>query len=114
MTRLSVQASATSHAAIEHYRQRYGVQRAVLPRVVASSGVVAETARGAVGQRGFEAAKGHLRERFLDGALIEAGARGGLGRRAMMLGARVKGGAHSDGGSLNLKTRRRKALNGVQ
>lgn len=33
---LSVQASATSHAAIEHYRQRYGVQRAVLPRVVAA------------------------------------------------------------------------------
>lgn len=32
---LSVQASATSHAAIEFYRQRYGVQRAVLPRVVA-------------------------------------------------------------------------------
>ena len=33
---LSVQASATSHAAIEFYRQRYGVQRAVLPRVVAA------------------------------------------------------------------------------
>jgi len=31
---LSVQASATSHAAIEFYRQRYGVQRAVLPRVL--------------------------------------------------------------------------------
>src|SRR5512145_188825 len=29
---LSVQASATSHAAIEFYRQRYGIQRAVLPR----------------------------------------------------------------------------------
>ncbi|MFT3818446.1 MAG: peptidase U32 family protein [Rubrivivax sp.] len=32
---LSVQASATTHAAIEFYRRRYGVQRAVLPRVVA-------------------------------------------------------------------------------
>jgi collagenase-like PrtC family protease len=31
---LSVQASATSHAAIEFYRRRYGVQRAVLPRVL--------------------------------------------------------------------------------
>jgi collagenase-like PrtC family protease len=31
---LSVQASATSHAAIEFYRKRYGVQRAVLPRVL--------------------------------------------------------------------------------
>src|SRR5574337_1665222 len=31
---LSVQASATSHAAIEFYRQRYGVVRAVLPRVL--------------------------------------------------------------------------------
>lgn len=31
---LSVQASATSHAAIEFYRQRYGIQRAVLPRVL--------------------------------------------------------------------------------
>jgi collagenase-like PrtC family protease len=30
---LSVQASATSHAAIEFYRRRYGIQRAVLPRV---------------------------------------------------------------------------------
>jgi putative protease len=31
---LSVQASATSHAAIEFYRRRYGIQRAVLPRVL--------------------------------------------------------------------------------
>ncbi|MDL2337809.1 MAG: U32 family peptidase [Pseudomonadota bacterium] len=31
---LSVQASATSHAAIDFYRQRYGIQRAVLPRVL--------------------------------------------------------------------------------
>ena len=29
-----MQASATSHAAIEFYRQRYGIQRAVLPRVL--------------------------------------------------------------------------------
>ena len=98
---------AEEHAAFEEA----GAQDA---QACGGFGRVAETARGAVGQRGFEAAKGHLRERFLDGALIEAGARGGLGRRAMMLGARVKGGAHSDGGSLNLKTRRRKALNGVQ
>ncbi len=31
---LSVQASATSHAAIEFYRRRYNIQRAVLPRVL--------------------------------------------------------------------------------
>jgi O2-independent ubiquinone biosynthesis protein UbiU len=31
---LSVQASATSHAAIEFYRARYGISRAVLPRVL--------------------------------------------------------------------------------
>jgi putative protease len=31
---LSVQASATSHAAIEFYRARYGIARAVLPRVL--------------------------------------------------------------------------------
>ena len=31
---LSVQASATSHEAIEFYRERYGIQRAVLPRVL--------------------------------------------------------------------------------
>src|SRR5574337_1320096 len=31
---LSVQASATSHAAIAFYRERYGVVRAVLPRVL--------------------------------------------------------------------------------
>lgn len=31
---LSVQASATTHAAIEFYRARYGVRRAVLPRVL--------------------------------------------------------------------------------
>ena len=31
---LSVQASASSYEAIEYYRQRYGVQRAVLPRVL--------------------------------------------------------------------------------
>ena len=31
---LSVQASATNHEAIEFYRERYGIQRAVLPRVL--------------------------------------------------------------------------------
>ncbi|MBB5205018.1 putative protease [Inhella inkyongensis] len=31
---LSVQASATSYEAIEYYRERYGIQRAVLPRVL--------------------------------------------------------------------------------
>ena len=31
---LSVQASATSYEAIEFYRERYGIQRAVLPRVL--------------------------------------------------------------------------------
>ncbi len=31
---LSVQASATSHAAIDFYRRRYNIQRAVLPRVL--------------------------------------------------------------------------------
>ena len=31
---LSVQASATTHEAIEFYRERYGIQRAVLPRVL--------------------------------------------------------------------------------
>ena len=31
---LSVQASATSHAAVEFYRRRYAIQRAVLPRVL--------------------------------------------------------------------------------
>ncbi|MDE2299417.1 MAG: U32 family peptidase, partial [Burkholderiales bacterium] len=36
---LSVQASATSYAAIEYYRQRYGIQRAVLPRVLTLSQV---------------------------------------------------------------------------
>jgi putative protease len=36
---LSVQASATSYEAIEFYRQRYGVQRAVLPRVLTMSQV---------------------------------------------------------------------------
>jgi putative protease len=36
---LSVQASATSHEAIEFYRQRYGIQRAVLPRVLTMSQV---------------------------------------------------------------------------
>ena len=36
---LSVQASATSFEAIEFYRQRYGVQRAVLPRVLTLSQV---------------------------------------------------------------------------
>jgi len=30
----SVQASATTHAAIDFYRERYGIQRAVLPRVL--------------------------------------------------------------------------------
>ena len=36
---LSVQASATSHEAIAFYRQRYGVERAVLPRVLTLSQV---------------------------------------------------------------------------
>jgi O2-independent ubiquinone biosynthesis protein UbiU len=36
---LSVQASATSHEAIEFYRQRYGIRRAVLPRVLTVSQV---------------------------------------------------------------------------
>ncbi len=36
---LSVQASATSHAAIEFYRRHYGIQRAVLPRVLTLSQV---------------------------------------------------------------------------
>ena len=31
---LSVQASATNHEAIRYYRERYGIQRAVLPRVL--------------------------------------------------------------------------------
>ncbi len=36
---LSVQASATSYEAIEFYRERYGIQRAVLPRVLMLSHV---------------------------------------------------------------------------
>ncbi|MDP1533407.1 MAG: peptidase U32 family protein, partial [Rubrivivax sp.] len=36
---LSVQASATSHEAISFYQQRYGIQRAVLPRVLTMSQV---------------------------------------------------------------------------
>ena len=36
---LSVQASATNHEAIEFYRSRYGIQRAVLPRVLTASQV---------------------------------------------------------------------------
>lgn len=36
---LSVQASATTHVAIEFYRERYGVRRAVLPRVVSAEQV---------------------------------------------------------------------------
>jgi collagenase-like PrtC family protease len=36
---LSVQASATNHEAIEFYRTRYGIQRAVLPRVLTASQV---------------------------------------------------------------------------
>jgi putative protease len=36
---LSVQASATSYEAIEFYRERYGIQRAVLPRVLTVSQV---------------------------------------------------------------------------
>jgi putative protease len=36
---LSVQASATSYEAIEFYRERYGIQRAVLPRVLTLSHV---------------------------------------------------------------------------
>jgi len=36
---LSVQASATSYEAIEFYRERYGIQRAVLPRVLTMSQV---------------------------------------------------------------------------
>jgi putative protease len=38
---LSVQASATNHEAIEFYRARYGIQRAVLPRVLTLSQVAA-------------------------------------------------------------------------
>ena len=36
---LSVQASATNYEAIEFYRERYGIQRAVLPRVLTLSQV---------------------------------------------------------------------------
>jgi putative protease len=36
---LSVQASATNHEAIEFYRRRYGIRRAVLPRVLTASQV---------------------------------------------------------------------------
>jgi putative protease len=36
---LSVQASATNHEAIDFYRARYGIQRAVLPRVLTASQV---------------------------------------------------------------------------
>lgn len=36
---LSVQASATTYEAIEYYRERYGIQRAVLPRVLTMSQV---------------------------------------------------------------------------
>ena len=36
---LSVQASATNHEAIEFYRSRYGIARAVLPRVLTASQV---------------------------------------------------------------------------
>lgn len=36
---LSVQASATNYEAIEFYRERYGIQRAVLPRVLTMSQV---------------------------------------------------------------------------
>jgi len=36
---LSVQASATTHEAIDFYRRRYGIQRAVLPRVLTMSQV---------------------------------------------------------------------------
>ncbi len=36
---LSVQASATTHEAIEFYRERYGIRRAVLPRVLTLSQV---------------------------------------------------------------------------
>jgi O2-independent ubiquinone biosynthesis protein UbiU len=38
---LSVQASATNHEAIEFYRERYGIRRAVLPRVLTLSQVAA-------------------------------------------------------------------------
>lgn len=52
---LSVQASATSHAAIEYYRERYGIQRAVLPRVLTLSQVahVARNTRAEVEVFGF-------------------------------------------------------------
>ena len=36
---LSVQASATNHRAIDFYRERYGIRRAVLPRVLTASQV---------------------------------------------------------------------------
>ena len=52
---LSVQASATSYEAIEYYRLRYGIQRAVLPRVLTLSQVahVARNTRAEVEVFGF-------------------------------------------------------------
>ncbi|CAG1008590.1 putative protease [Burkholderiales bacterium] len=45
---LSVQASATSHEAIEWYRERFGVRRAVLPRVLSLAQVEHTIARTGV------------------------------------------------------------------
>ncbi len=52
---LSVQASATTYDAIEFYRERYGIQRAVLPRVLTLSQVahVARHTRAEVEVFGF-------------------------------------------------------------
>jgi len=52
---LSVQASATTYEAIEFYRERYGIQRAVLPRVLTLSqvGHVARHTRAEVEVFGF-------------------------------------------------------------
>jgi putative protease len=52
---LSVQASATSHEAIEFYRQRYGIRRAVLPRVLtlAQVGHVLQHSRAEIEVFGF-------------------------------------------------------------
>jgi collagenase-like PrtC family protease len=59
---LSVQTSATSHAAIDFYRQRYGVQRAVLPRVLTLDQVAQLIQGVAGGHRGLR-----LRQPVRDG-----------------------------------------------
>lgn len=45
---LSVQASATNHAALEFYRERFGIRRAVLPRVLSIKQVENLAARAGV------------------------------------------------------------------